>query len=226
LSGQVGQGRRGMRLTLGSGEEGAEIEQDVKVVHFLACVGLIAHRPHLEARVVNRRSACRVLLSLLMVLWTAPIVAAQAQIDASGTWTWTQQGFGGRRGPADSGGGGGGAGRAPTPPPGGGGGGGGGGGRRGGAPVEIILTLKQDGEKLTGSATGLNFQDPAAKVDIKDGSVKGSTVMFKITRTTQRGEITTTYTGRLDGDTITGTSETEFNGHPISREWTPTRQKT
>ena len=91
--------------------------------------------------------------------------------------------------------------------------------------MEITLTLKQDGEKLIGSATGLNFQDPAAEIDIQDGSVKDGTVMFKITRTTQRGgEITTTYKGKLDGDKIAGTSEANFGGNRITMEWTPTRQ--
>jgi len=162
-----------------------------------------------------------------MVAWLAPIVQAQAAASATGTWKWTQAGFGGGRGrgggggPAAQPGGPGGPGGAPATQPGGAPGARGGGGGRGGQPTEITATLKQDGEKLTGQVIGMDFQDPTAKSDIKEGSVKADgTVAFKVTMTMGgQFEITRTFTGKLSGDTITGTASIEppaggFGGGP------------
>jgi hypothetical protein len=174
---------------------------------------------------LNRRNAMIALLSgFLSVAYFAPAVHAQAKPDATGTWKWTQT-FGGR----GRGQGRGGPGGAPTSQPGAapasqpgaaaggpgagrGPGGGGPGGRGFGQPIEVTATLKQDGEKLTGSIAGMNFQDPAEKVDIKEGSVKpDGSVSFKVTQTMGgQFEITRTFAGKLEGDKITGTSSFEF----------------
>jgi hypothetical protein len=68
-------------------------------------------------------------------------------------------------------------------------------------------------------------QDPTAKVDIKDGSIKDGAVTFKVTTTTARGEFTWTYKGKIEGDKITGTREADFNGNPISQPWEAAKQK-
>jgi len=59
------------------------------------------------------------------------------------------------------------------------------------------LTLKQDGSNLTGSLDG--GRGPA---DIKDGKVDGNNVTFSITRNMGGSDVTTKYTGTLDGDTL------------------------
>jgi hypothetical protein len=178
-------------------------------------------------RMLNRRNAMIALLSgFLSVAYFAPAAHAQAKADASGTWKWSQT-FGGR----GRGQGRGAAGGAPTSQPGAapasqpgaaaggpgagrGPGGAGPGGRGFGQPIEVTATFKQDGEKLTGSVVGMNFQDPAEKLDIKEGSVKpDGSVSFKVTQTMGgQFEITRTFTGKLEGDKITGTSTFEFPG--------------
>jgi hypothetical protein len=59
------------------------------------------------------------------------------------------------------------------------------------------LTLKQDGANLTGSLDG-----GRGPVDIKDGKVDGNNVTFSITRNMGGNDVTTKYTGTLDGDTL------------------------
>ena len=186
---------------------------------------------------LNRRNASIAILSaFVMALWLVPQVQAQtpAKADATGTWKWTQS-FGGR----GRGGGGGGApasqpaAGAPTSQPGAPGGGGARAGGRGGQPREYTLTLKQDAEKLTGKIVGANFQDPTAADDISAGTIKDGTVTFKIVRDMGGNSITMTYTGKLDGDTIKGTSAIDFGAGgapggmtpPAPQDWTATRQK-
>lgn len=194
---------------------------------------------------INRRNTLVAIVSaFVMVAWMAPVVSAQAK-DASGTWKWTQAGGFGRRGGGGGAGGGAGGGGAAAPgapatQPGAGGaagaapGGGGGqrGGGRGGQPRDYSLTVKQDGEKLTGKITGANFQDPTAAEEIKEGSVKNNEVTFKVVRDFNGNSITTVYKGKLEGDTITGTSLLDFGGNapggftPQPVEWVAKRDTT
>jgi hypothetical protein len=94
-------------------------------------------------------------------------------------------------------------------------------GHNNGPARESTLTLKQDGEKLTGSlkSGGANAQ----AVDIKDGSIKGGELTFKVTRAGRNNqEMTITYTGKLDGDTIKG--KIAF-GQGDPRDWEAKRAK-
>ncbi|MGA2499047.1 MAG: hypothetical protein ABSH20_15000 [Tepidisphaeraceae bacterium] len=93
-------------------------------------------------------------------------------------------------------------------------------GRNNGPARESVLKLKQDGEKLTGTINsgGQNATD----VEIKEGSIKGADITFKVVRTRNNQDMTITYTGKLDGDTITG--KIAFGtGDP--RDWKATRAK-
>jgi hypothetical protein len=93
--------------------------------------------------------------------------------------------------------------------------------RQGGEKVEITLELKQDGEKLTGTITGMNN----SKTDISDGTIKNGEIAFKVVRERNGNTFTTHYKGKLDGDTIKGKSEMERNGEKLSRDWEAKRAK-
>lgn len=69
--------------------------------------------------------------------------------------------------------------------------------------TEITLTLKQDGEKVTGS---LNMMD--RQTDITDGTYKDGQLSFKVARDFNGQKIVTTYTGTIANDTFNGKSET------------------
>jgi hypothetical protein len=58
---------------------------------------------------------------------------------------------------------------------------------------DVTYTLKQDGDKLTGSVPGRNGETP-----ISEGTVKGDDVTFTVVR----GERKTTYTGKVMGSEL------------------------
>ena len=62
--------------------------------------------------------------------------------------------------------------------------------------------LKQEGDKVTGTVSGRNNTETA----IEDGTFKDGTVAFAVTREFQGNKMTTKYSGKLDGDTIKGTT--------------------
>jgi len=83
------------------------------------------------------------------------------------------------------------------------------------------LTIVQTGEKLevTMKSTGRSGNVMESK---GTGTVKGNEVEFTITRTTQRGEMTTTYKGTIENDnTLSGKAEMGPMG---SVDWKATRK--
>ena len=85
------------------------------------------------------------------------------------------------------------------------------------------LTLKQDGSNLTGSLDG-----GRGPVDIKDGKVDGNNVSFSITRNMGGNDVTTKYTGTLDGDSLKLDYEApgRNGGEPQKRSVTAKRSTT
>ena len=67
----------------------------------------------------------------------------------------------------------------------------------GGSRTPYVLTVKQDGGKLTGAL--VNGEDTS---EIRDGKVTGDKVSFVIARTFGNREMALTYTGRIVGDEI------------------------
>lgn len=164
----------------------------------------------------------KVFVCTVAALGTISLAKAQDKpVDPTGTWTWVQAGRGG----------------------------GGGGGGRGGAGGTNVLVLKLDGAKLTGTLTmpprgGRGRRGGAAaatdgstnaaptpapaptKVDITDGKVVGDTVSFNVVQTMGGNDVTIPYTGKVDGNTITGTvtRPARGGGDPTPTPWTATKQ--
>jgi len=92
---------------------------------------------------------------------------------------------------------------------------------RNGQKMETTLTLKQDGEKLTGTVTGRDNTETA----IEDGKIKDGEVTFKVTRERNGTKVTAAYKGKLSEDAIKGNIETERDGQKNSREWEAKRVK-
>ena len=92
---------------------------------------------------------------------------------------------------------------------------------RNGQKVETTLTLKQDGEKLTGTVTGRDNTETA----IEDAKIKDDEVSFKVTRERNGQKFTMAYKGKVSEDTIKGTIETERDGQKNSRDWEAKRVK-
>ena len=98
-------------------------------------------------------------------------------------------------------------------------------GRNGGEAQKMTLTLKADGEKLTGTLTSPGRQggDPV-KTEISDGKVKGDEVSFTVTREFNGNKMTTKYNGKVTADSIKGKTEMERNGQAQSRDWEARRE--
>ena len=73
-------------------------------------------------------------------------------------------------------------------------------GRNGGAEVKSTLKLKQDGDKVTG--TLMRGGNNASEIEVKDGKVKDNEVTFSTTVERNGNDITTKYTGKVEGDTM------------------------
>jgi hypothetical protein len=118
--------------------------------------------------------------------------AAAFAADPSGTWKWTQQARGG----------------------------GGGGGNA--APRETTLVLAMKDGKLTGKLTSPGRQggEPIT-TEVTNAAVKDDVVSFNVEREFNGNKMVTKYTGKLAGDTITGTMEApgRDGGAPTPREW-------
>jgi hypothetical protein len=77
-------------------------------------------------------------------------------------------------------------------------------------------TYKQEGETLTGTHVGQMGELPLK------GTVKGNVITYAISIDMQGQQMTITYSGKVSGDTITGTAD--FGGM-ASGAWTVKRKK-
>ena len=79
---------------------------------------------------------------------------------------------------------------------------------------ETVLTVKQDGEKLTGSYT-----NQFGKAEITDGSLKDGDITFKVKRELNGQAFVIKYSGQLSRDKITGKAEFDVNGQTRALDW-------
>ena len=130
--------------------------------------------------------------------------ATRAHHGVEGVWRWTNSlfGFGNRGG----GGGGGGGGRGP-------------GGR--GRGFESRVELEQEGERITGKT--VSSRGPTGSVAITNGVFTNGFIYFEIERTIFETRSLTKHFGKVSGDTIKGTMESEVNGEDREIDWEATR---
>jgi hypothetical protein len=67
--------------------------------------------------------------------------------------------------------------------------------------MTLSATLKQDGEKLTGTQASQMGETTL------EGSVKGADIAFVVVINMQGQDMTITYTGKIDGDSMSGAIE-------------------
>ena len=73
------------------------------------------------------------------------------------------------------------------------------------------IHFDQDGEKLTVTMQMMSEEVTA------EGTVKGNKIEWEVTRSTQRGDMTISYSGTVEGDTMSGEAQMGDFG---SMEWT------
>jgi len=84
-------------------------------------------------------------------------------------------------------------------------------GRQG--PQTQTIKIEQDGEKITVTMEGRGGEMTG------EGTIKDNKIEWKITRTMRDMEMTMTYTGTVDGDTMSGEMQMSMGERPPS-EWT------
>ena len=80
---------------------------------------------------------------------------------------------------------------------------------RDGQMREQTFTFKVDGEKLTGTVSGMQ-----GDTEIKDGTAKGDDIAFSVVRSTPNGEFKMSYTGKVAGNEIKFTAKREGGDRP------------
>ncbi len=100
-------------------------------------------------------------------------------------------------------------------------------GRGGGPGIERTLTLDFKDGKLTGTLKGASMgQFEIPDTAISEASFKDGTVAFAVTMDFNGNTRTTKYTAKLDGDTLTGSTEAPGrDGNAMKRDWKATRSK-
>jgi hypothetical protein len=101
-------------------------------------------------------------------------------------------------------------------------------GRGGGSPTEITAKLALKDGKLTGAVMlpARGGGDPMS-IDITDATFTDGTVTFSTVQEFNGNKRVTKYTGKLDGDTITGTvlRPGRGGGEPMPADWVAKRDK-
>lgn len=90
---------------------------------------------------------------------------------------------------------------------------------RGGQTRETTFTFKAEGDKLTGTVTGMQGEAP-----ISDGVIKGDDISFTQTLNVQGNSIKLLYKGKVSGDEIKFTRTREGSDQP-GQEFTAKRSK-
>ena len=101
-------------------------------------------------------------------------------------------------------------------------------GRGGGQGMSQTITLKADGDKLTGSVPGFGRGGQAPPTEITNGKVTGDKVYFEVKRAGRDGaETVTKYEGTVSGDEMKlKITRPGFNGgDPMTSEVTAKREK-
>ena len=83
----------------------------------------------------------------------------------------------------------------------------------GGQKRTSTLTIKKDGDKLSGTMSWMDQKDEP----LKDVKLKEGTLTFSAVRKLMGNEITVEYTLKIDGDKLKGKGASEFGGE--KREW-------
>jgi hypothetical protein len=86
--------------------------------------------------------------------------------------------------------------------------------------IEGKLTLKQDGDKLTG-----NLARNDNETAIADGKISGDEVTFKVLRDRDGRTVTAKYKGKVTGDTVKGKVESDWSGDWQTLDWEGARAK-
>ena len=91
--------------------------------------------------------------------------------------------------------------------------------RNGGPDRTNTLTLKLEGNKLTGKLTAPGRGGQISDTEITDAKITGLDISFSVVRTFNENTFTNKYSGKLTDGAIKGKVEFNRNGDTQSRDW-------
>ena len=86
--------------------------------------------------------------------------------------------------------------------------------------IEQTLKIENKDGKVTGTITSGKME-----TKIEDGKFKDGELTFSVTRELKDNKITAKFSGKISGDTIKGTSTTDFNGKEFKSDFEGKREK-
>jgi len=86
--------------------------------------------------------------------------------------------------------------------------------------LNLVLSLKQEGDKVTGKVVVGDFDAP-----ITEGKVAGDAISFKIPVDRDGNKFTSKYNGTVAGNSIKGKIHSDFGGTEHDYDWKATREK-
>jgi hypothetical protein len=89
-----------------------------------------------------------------------------------------------------------------------------------GQSLDVLIKLKLEGDKLTGSLTVADMESPIEDAKYKDGKIS-----FKVNREFDGNKIVLKYDGTIKGDTFKGKRDLERDGQTNTREFEAKRVK-
>ena len=105
---------------------------------------------------------------------------------------------------------------------------------RDGAMRTNSITLKLEGDKLTGAVTGMRGGRGGGgggagggapqETPIEEAKIKGDEITFQVTREGQNGKMVSKYTAKIAGDTLKGKWTLDRNGDVMEREFEAKRE--
>jgi hypothetical protein len=88
-----------------------------------------------------------------------------------------------------------------------------------GGPTQMTLTLRQQGEKLTGKLQAQGRRS----VDIRRGRARKGEISFAVERQRDTGTVVSVYRGQIEGDTLKGTIQTDYGTGTRTVPWEAVR---
>ena len=92
-------------------------------------------------------------------------------------------------------------------------------GRNGGADRTSTLTFTEDHGKLSGKVSAPGRDGAAVDTPISNGKVDGDKISFDVVREFNGNKFTSSYTGEVGADKITGKISFNRNGDVQTRDW-------
>lgn len=91
---------------------------------------------------------------------------------------------------------------------------------------ESTLTLKFEGEKLTGAVVSLGRGGQTNETAIADAKLAGEDISFTVTREFGGNKFVSKYAGKVAGETIKGKMEFDRGGQKQTNDWEAKREAT